>query len=115
MLPKKTPAAFSAWEDVGNEVMKALQGEPPKTISSSQLLAILVVAISPGAVTAYGRFPMVIQTTLEREPSGGYGEVGASSINSFSGYGGIGGGTYGTGVVRYCLSGQWWGRKHLFL
>jgi hypothetical protein len=47
---KKTPFAFSAWEYVGNDVLKALQGEPPKTIGSTQLTAIVVVGINPKAL-----------------------------------------------------------------
>ena len=45
---------------------------------------------------------------------GGYGEVGASSINSFSGYGGIGGGTYGTASLDIVYLGSGGGGSATF-
>jgi hypothetical protein len=47
MRPTKTAIATSAWEYVWSVVLKALRGEPPNTIGTTQLTAILVVAISP--------------------------------------------------------------------
>ena len=48
--PKREIPSYSAWQFVGNDALKALRGEPERTISSSQLIAIVVTAINPAAL-----------------------------------------------------------------
>jgi hypothetical protein len=50
--PKRVSPSYSAWQFVGNDVLKALRGEPKRTISSSQIVAIIVTAINPAALAA---------------------------------------------------------------